>query len=91
MACARPSCRAQRQPHALGRRQLGIDVGQPLLCLEHRVPELDEGIARDEVRGRLVGGVGGRIAAVSETFSFSSSTIRSAVFFPIPGIAWKRA
>ena len=31
---------------------------------------------------------------VSETapsFSRSSSTIRSAVFFPIPGIAWKRA
>ena len=25
------------------------------------------------------------------SFSFSSSTIRSAVFLPIPGMAWKRA
>src|SRR6266571_5577434 len=28
---------------------------------------------------------------VSPSFSFSSSTIRSAVFLPMPGIAWKRA
>ena len=62
-ACACAVTRPQRQPHALGGRQLGIDVGEPLLRLEHGVAELDERVARDEVGRRLVGRGRGRVVA----------------------------
>ena len=82
-----PAARAARAPPAAGS---GSTARERLLGLDERVPELDERVARD---GVLPGGprppMGTGSAAAS--FSFSSSTIRSAVFLPIPGMASKRA
>ena len=67
-------------------RQLRIDCRQRLVGLEQRVAELDQRVALDgELPTRPIGTSPGVV------FPFSSSTIRSAVFLPIPGIAWKRA
>ena len=59
---------------------------RPLGVVE-RVAELDERVARDDVAVAA----GRRDATAAASFSFSSSTMRSAVFLPMPGIAWKRA
>ena len=65
---------------------LGIGRRQRALGLERRVAELDERVARDEVGDAPSG-----TTCSSPSFSFSSSTTRSAVFFPTPGMAMKRA
>ena len=49
------------------------------------VAELDERVARDEIR------TGAGASTPAPSFSFSSSTTRCAVFLPMPGIASKRA
>src|SRR5690242_11352761 len=55
----------QRLPHAFLRRELGIDRGERLLGLADGVAELDERIARDEVR-LGAGGGGDRHRLVGE-------------------------
>ena len=78
----------ERFAHTLLGGQVGIDGGERLLGLDERVAELDERVARDELARRLARG---SAAPPPRSSPPSSSTIRSAVFFPIPGIAWKRA
>ena len=68
----------------------GSIAGERLLGLEQRVAELDERIARAR-RPALAGSLRIDVASPAPSLPFSSSTIRSAVFLPIPGIAWKRA
>src|SRR4051794_26270236 len=46
------SCCFQRLTDAFLRRQLRVDGGESLLCLPHGVAELDERVARDEMRLR---------------------------------------
>ena len=46
--CGRP---AECQPHALLGREIGVDLGESPLGVDHRVAELDERVARDDVAG----------------------------------------
>ena len=81
----RSSCRPAAAPGGPApRRQLGVDLGERPLGVDDGVAELDERVAGDEVSRR------GSVALVTDR-RLSSSTIRSAVFLPIPGIAWNRA
>ena len=74
----------------VGRGKLGIDVRQPLLRLEHEKPS-----STSASRATRWVGVSSATATTASSpntiLSFSSRTIRSAVFLPMPGIAWKRA
>ena len=66
----------------------GSTAGERLLRLDERVSELDERVARDEL-ARSDADAGGQPTPRVEPSS--SRTMRSAVFLPIPGIAWNRA
>ena len=77
---------ASRTRSSTGRS--GSTRGERLLGLDERVPELDERVARDELARSTARPATGTASAIEPS---SSSTIRSAVFLPMPGIAWKRA
>ena len=86
--------RRSAEPRAPAPRRAGRDPSRASACSASttRVAELDERVAGDDVRdvGASRHGRGATTSSLP-SFSLSSRTMRSAVFLPIPGIAWKRA
>ena len=76
---------SKRLADALGRREVGVGLGEPLLGLGRGIAELDERVAGDDVpvAGPRCGA--SSTAASGAMRSFSSSTTRCAVFLPMPG------
>ena len=81
----------RRAPRGRAPRRAGSGSTPASACSASttRVAELDERVARDEL-ARSAALARPAIARRRSSLS-SSSTMRSAVFLPMPGIAWKRA